>query len=272
MNCDELVHCFTTRWPRPSELSNRQYEHMSRDFGVQFAGIPLDEVTREAARAYANAHPSRTRFLRAIFNDAIRDGLCEENPFASLGVSAPKRTLVMPTTQELEMLLRAATEPLRGRIGFAAYTGLRRGELLHLRPQDFEKGRVHVEWQINANGEKAHIKGRIKDRWAVVPEPARRAIASILLATEPNERLWPVSPRRHDKQWRKVRDETRLTHLRFHDLRHFAASWFLDHGASFHDVGVQLGHCDNGKEVRETYGHLSRGKALDRLEELISGG
>jgi integrase len=335
MHCDEMARIWTERWPRPSDLSQRQHKYMVQGWGEENAGVPLRAYTREKARLYSQKHPSRCRFLRALFNDAIGDGLATENPFAALRTSPPRRTLTMPTPQELEMLLRAAEEPLKGRIAFAAYTGLRRGELLHLRPCDFERSgvaagrsepeekvgtrttgevptasgdsastekrlgesnerdqlerhgqassnldessrargrwRVHVEWQINANGKKARIKGRVKDRWAIVPKPAHRAIAGLLLENSPDRPLWPVAPRRHDKQWQKVRETTRLTHLRFHDLRHFAASWFLDHGASFHDVGVQLGHDDSGREVRETYGHLDRGKALERLEGLIGG-
>lgn len=303
MRCEQLTEIWVERWPRQSELSNKQGAAMVRHFGVLFHGFELDEVTREAARAYGLKYPARVPFISRMYADALRDGLCETNPFKALGLKKPRRELVMPTHEELEMLVRAAEEPLKGRIAFAAYTGLRRGEVLALRPQDFEqrggdadsslrrdqiqvtgpgagngsrpptskKGacRVHVHRQINARGEIDKPKGKLKDRWGVVPEPARLAIAQHVVATGPEERLWPISPRYHDEQWRKLRRDTRLTHLRWHDLRHFAASWFLDHGASPEDVAVQLGQDDNGQLVRETYGHLDRDKALGRLEELL---
>jgi len=129
--------------------------------------------------------------------------------------------------------------------------------------------RLHVHRQINATGERVRPKGKIKDRYVIVPDEARRAIAPLLLATAPDERLWPLHPRMHDKQWCRLRAEVGLQHLRWHDLRHYAASWFLDHGASYADVAIQLGHDDGGRLVQDTYGHLDRGKALDRLEGLI---
>lgn len=308
MTIGELVPVWPEMYPRPSELSNRQHVYSTRHFGEEFAEHEPDEVARADARAYGLLYPARVPFLNRMYRDWQRDKLCETNPFAALRISKPRREIVMPTHEELEILLGAAEEPLKGRIAFAAYTGLRRGEVLALRPQDFEqrggdvsdrgrqvghshtesvhvtgpgagngsrpttseKGalRVHVHRQVNARNEITKPKGKLKDRWAIVPLPAVSAISGL----EGKERLWPISSRTHDKQWTKLRRETRLTHLRWHDLRHFAASWFLDHGASPEDVAVQLGHDDQGVLVRETYGHLDRDKALERLEGLIGSG
>jgi integrase len=53
--------------------------------------------------------------------------------------------------------------------------------------------------------------------------------------------------------------------IRFHDLRHFAATQLLEQGYSHFDVSVHLRHDDNGALVMRRYGHPSREKAIERL-------
>jgi integrase len=56
-----------------------------------------------------------------------------------------------------------------------------------------------------------------------------------------------------------------LRPIRFHDLRHFAATQQLEKGASHFDVSVLLGHEDGGALVMARYGHPSKDAARDRL-------
>ena len=137
MNCGELAETWVERWPRESPQTQRQHRASVRAWGEENAGKPLASYTREEARSWALRHPSQVRYLRACFNDAMRDGLVSVNPFAALGISPPRRELVIPSEAEVQTLLRAAQEPLRGRLAFAAYTGLRLGETLAVRPVDF---------------------------------------------------------------------------------------------------------------------------------------
>jgi integrase len=53
--------------------------------------------------------------------------------------------------------------------------------------------------------------------------------------------------------------------IRFHDLRHFAATQWLERGASHFDVSVLLGHEDGGALVMSRYGHPSKTLATERL-------
>jgi len=148
VTADQLAQSWTRHWPRASPLSQKQNACQVRHWGEVNAGRDIRTYTREEARQYALEYPSRARYLRAMFNDAEADGLLGTprnarngngslNPFASLGVQPPRRELHFPTHEELDTLLRAAEEPLRGRIAFAAYTGLRRGEMLAVRAGDF---------------------------------------------------------------------------------------------------------------------------------------
>jgi len=252
---------------------------MVKTWGEENAGVELGDYTREQAREYGLKYPSRVKFLRAMFNDAIRDGLIKPranlmlmNPFSALRIAKPRKERYFPSTEEVQALIRAAQEPLRGRIRFSAYTGLRLGEMLAVRPCDLGDGRVNVRWQINPSDERVQRKGKIKDYWALIPEQGRISPSWLLLSHGHAERLWPHPRYLYNKEWNALRKRLKLPeNFVWHSLRHHAATWFLDQGASFEDVAIQLGHSDEGTMVREVYGHRDRGKALDRLEAVVNG-
>lgn len=294
MTADELANCWASRWPRPSAQTQRQHASSVRAWGEENAGVPLEDYTREMAREYGLRFPSRARYLRAMWNDALHDGLIDgprdlvlgtmsppTNPFAALRIAKPRRERYFPSTEEVQDLIRAAEEPLRGRIRFSAYTGLRLGEILAVRPMDFHASecRLEAQWQINALEERVLRKGKIKEVWVTIPEEATDGLGHIDwvcsfdmdLPGEFDQRLWPLTRAEHNKEWNALRKALKLPeNFVWHSLRHHAATWFLDQGASDEDVAIQLGHSDGGAMVREVYGHRDRGKALDRLEELVS--
>lgn len=277
MTCGELARIWTTRWPRPSETSNKQYACTVREWGEKNSGIPLSDYTREQAREYGLKHPSRVKPLRAMWNDALRDGLVAQNPFAALRIAKPRKERYFPSTEEVQDLIRAAEEPLRGRIRFSAYTGLRLGEMLAVRPCDIRyfmaQPRVRVRDQIDPRGQRVPRKGKIKDYWASMPHEAASAMEEALRQSVSKEMpLWPLIRYEANKEWNALRRALKLPeNFVWHSLRHHAATWFLDHGASFEDVAIQLGHSDEGVQVRDTYGHRDRDKALDRLEAVVNG-
>jgi integrase len=249
---------------------------MVRQWGQDFAGRPLDEITREEAREWGLKHPSRVRFIRTMLNDAIHDGFATRNVWAALRIATPRKERYFPSTEEIEDLLRAAEEPLKGRIRFSAYTGLRLGEQLASRLNDLSQdfSRIVVDKQINARGECVLPKGKVKKRWICVPFEGQKGLLHSRkhVVEQFDSRLWPITRAQHTKEWNALRRSLDLPpSFVWHSLRHHAATWFLDQGASFEDVAIQLGHDDSGKQVRETYGHMSREKALDRLEAIVGG-
>lgn len=276
MDCQELALFWSTRWPRPSAQSNRQHRSSVRAWGEENAGVPLEDYTREMAREYALRFPSRARYLRAMFADAQRDSLVSQNPFAALRIAKPRRERYFPSTEEVQNLIRAAEEPLRGRIRFSAYTGLRLGEMLAVRPSEFNEDwmRIRVREQMNPQNERVPRKGKVKDYWAIVQPFCVEGIPDTDMERllEWDQRLWPLTRAEHNKEWNALRRALKLPeNFVWHSLRHHAATWFLDQGASDEDVAIQLGHSDGGVQVRDTYGHRDRGKALDRLEAIVGG-
>jgi integrase len=75
----------------------------------------------------------------------------------------------------------------------------------------------------------------------------------------------PLIQGSHHYSWRVVRAAAGLERMRWHDLRHFAATQLLELGLDHFAVSVQLGHTDGGQLVMERYGHPSEDAARRRL-------
>jgi integrase len=138
---------------------------------------------------------------------------------------------VFLTRSELSRVLRAIPQrSIRRAVLVAAFTGLRRGELARLRP-------------INVQGDLIYVGNTKTGRPRVVPVVHHIAFAL---------RRLPFG----------VHADT-LTHavqrassgIRFHDLRHTAASLLIQSGVDLYRVGAILGHTD----IRTTrrYAHLA---------------
>jgi integrase len=221
-----------------------------------------------------------------MFNDAVGDGLVGENPFVGLRLAkkAAKRVVHFPTTAEVDLLYTTAADlgfVISTAIPFSAFTGIRLGESRAFSTLDLEPGgvgpRARIDYQLTPDNRLKAPKADGKRR-ILVPREARAALRARLLEVEQGSRpfgrprrqglVWALSERQWSRDWTRVRGCCNLEHLRWHDLRHHAATWFLDHGASVYDVAVQLGCAP--LEVERTYGHPDPEKALARLERLTA--
>lgn len=224
--------------------------------------------------------------LKKVFRYALDDRLIAYSPCD--GVRLPK-----PATREAfapVFLTAAQVEALAGRLDiahpyglllrFAAYTGLRAGELTGLRVRDLNLKAGHVEVRQTLQ--------RIGGEWRKgTPKSARssrnvplvnRALVTDLRAYlvahphsgDPDALLWPgreVGSHRVD--WDGVFDvasfrrnhlrlalaDVGLRAMRFHDLRHTFASLMLAAGFAPYEVSRWLGHA-NLSTTDAIYAHL----------------
>jgi integrase len=147
----------------------------------------------------------------------------------------PARHLYL-TQAELHRLVTACAHPqARAAILLAAYTGLRLGELMRLQPEDIE-GDVLV----------VHTSKNGRPRRVPVHRLARPALDALPIT---------VGWRWVLRHFERARDALGRPDLRFHDLRHTAASWLIQAGADLTTVRDLLGH----RTVTTTsrYAHLA---------------
>jgi len=244
----------------------------------------------------ANASPSTRRNVlnvcRAVFRVAVDDELLVTSPAKGIKIErAPKREQTFLTADEVEAVANAIPEPYDTLVRFAAYTGLRAGEIAALRVGrvDLMRGTIDVRDAFTeVHG--AQVLGDTKShRRRTVGLPrflcdelavylAREGIAADRSAfvfrsptkvpsRVPDER----KPLRQSNFYRRlfkpaVEAADIGKHVRFHDLRHTCVALLIGQGAHPRAVMERMGHSSITVSM-DTYGHL-----FPSLDEALTDG
>lgn len=269
--CDQFAERWTKDYPRLRESTNLHNAERVKRFAKDFKGIRLSEVDRPAARAWALKHPHHLGAVRAMFGDALRDGLVTINPFSNLRLpgSRGRKDLVALTEQELHALADVALDDrmelgdfgpqYRAMILFAGYVGLRPGELFALRREDVEGDLVTIERAWSSKSRKMERPKNGKPRTVTIPPKASDALSVVppnpegLLFVSPTGRMWTQPSNFY--YWSRLRLIANRPGTDWYELRHACATFMLERGATVADVAHQLGHTDGGMLVSQVYGH-----------------
>lgn len=293
LTCAEFADRWLVDWPRKSSSTQKLYAQAAQRFAEHFGATPLDGVGRFEARSWALGIPRNlSKILGTMYEDARNIGLVETNPFANLRLPASEKTaeIAPPSPDEFRALLasclvlgREYAEEFRSLITLTAWTGLRASEVMALRREDFEPRHLNVRRARKDDGTYGLPKNGHERRIAL-PVEARAQDRLVEWEGSPfafhTMRGKPLKKGSLYYLWNKVRDNSGTTMprhadgvgpIRFHDLRHFAATQWLERGASHFDVSVLLGHEDGGALVMARYGHPSKEAATDRLLALSEG-
>ena len=273
--CASFAERWLEEWPRPEASTRRLYAAAARRFADEFGPTPLGEVERLSARAWAlTVSRNLSRVIGTMYEDARNIGLVEANPFSNLRLPATehKGTISAPSMEDYRALLEACTvlggygAEFRSMITFAAWSGLRQGELFALHRDDVSGSEVTISKSRKLDGSIGKPKNGESRTVRLLP-PAR-VLDDVPERPDPflfhSPRGKPLIKGTHGWSWQKVRARAGVE-TRWHDLRHFCATQLLELGLSHFDVSIQLGHTDGGALVMERYGHPSVDGAKRRL-------
>ena len=274
--CASFAERWLEEWPRPETSTQRLYAAAARRFAEHFGATPLGEVERLAARTWALSAPrSVSRVMGTMYEDARNVGLVDHNPFANLRLPATEKPaeITAPTMEEYRALLDACEvlggygPEFRAMIQFAAWTGIRQGELFGLQWPDVEETTITVKRSRKLDGSLG-LPRNGRTRTVTIPPPARvmdevpRRQGSAFVFHSPRGR--PLIKGTHGWSWQKVKAAAGVE-VRWHDLRHFCATQLLLLGLDHFAVSIQLGHTDGGALVMARYGHPSVDAARERV-------
>ncbi|HEV2058196.1 MAG TPA: site-specific integrase [Solirubrobacteraceae bacterium] len=280
----ETIESFAGRWvrdyPRPRLSSNTSNADRIKALMRELGGIRLTDLSRPMAREWALKHRWAVPAARAMYADAINDGLVDSNPFSGLRLpgSEGRRRIVALTEGELQGLAEQALKAwpddgwawsYRAMILFAGYVGLRPGELFALQRANVAGDLCLIERALESKSGTIGPTKNGRSRTVTVPPVARDAIADLprnasgLLFESPRGQMWRQPSHHH--RWKVVRSMAGRPGLDFYELRHCAATMLLERGMTPWDVAIQLGHQDGGRLVTSLYGHPSEVAARERL-------
>lgn len=269
----------------------------------RFGDLPVNRIMtseirswlKDMATATPPEHPAaantiRNAFLvaRQVFNIAVENGYIASNPAARI----PARDLPHPYSVPPEMLFLTAEEVCRLQaaadaihpelrygtlIEFAAWTGMRSGEIAGLRARNLDllRGVVHVRESLSeVQGHLHEVRPKTgKDRTIplLAPHvPRLRAYLDSQPAKAPGDFVFtsPAGAQLRHVGWfysnvfkPAVRAAALPSDLRFHDLRHTAVALLVADGWHPLAISRRLGH-SSITVTMDRYGHL-----LPALEE-----
>ncbi len=174
-----------------------------------------------------------------------------------------------PTVEQIEALIDAMPDRYRALVILAAGTGLRQGECFGLTVDriDFLRRTIRVDRQLVLAGKGQPEFGPPKTEASVRTVPLPHVVETALAAhlecypagseglIFTNTSGGHIRRNRFGELWHTTIDQTDLSGIRFHDLRHFYASLLIRHGESVKVVQARLGHA-SASETLDTYSHL----------------
>ena len=238
---EEGLHKYLTEYA----VHNKDYKgalSKARAIRSCIAGKSFDDITTVAsAIKKARNKPAtinrRLALLRRICNLAFKEWGWLETPVAQRVSLIPEHNQrhIYLTVEQVEQLAAHCGPGQSDAIRLAAYTGLRRSELLQLTQENVVNGNLVLGIENKAGRPRlVPVHPAIKDILERIP----------LRTTD-------ITLRR---QWCAARVKAGLPGVRFHDLRHTWASWLAQADVALNVIGELLGHSQ--PQTTKRYTHL----------------
>jgi integrase len=228
------------------------------------------------------------RLLRQVLQAAVEAGRLAKNPCTVRGAaSEPKVEMRCPTVEEIVSLADVVDERYRALVLLAGLGGLRWGELAGLRRShvDLLHRTVTVAEQVTESMDgKLHVgppKSEAGIRTVALPAVVVTALDDHLgtFAEPASDGLVFTAPeggylRRNNfgrRVWRPATQRAGLDGLRFHDLRHGAATLAAMTGATTKELMARIGHSSPSAALRYQHAVSGRDAAIaSALDAMVS--
>jgi len=268
-----------------------RYKQIARDHLVPMLGkIKLNDLRPDqiqslyASKLEEGLSNRSVEFIHAVLrrslNQALMWGLIARNPALATKPPKPKKKEMKYLTKEQVKILLSAVQGTRysALYHLAVTTGLRKGELLGLKwdDVDWENKRLQVRRQLQRISHKGYEfsepkSGRGKRVVALgdlTIEKFRKHKEIQKTDKEKVEKSWqeynlifpstigtPFGPRNLNRHFSELLGKTNLPKIRFHDLRHTAATLMFSQGVHPKVVQERLGHSSISLTL-DTYSHV----------------
>ncbi|WP_267361724.1 MULTISPECIES: site-specific integrase [unclassified Methylobacterium] len=260
---DAVERFFQETRVKPATL--RSYKSNSRTLGPTFDALYLDQVTkrtiaefvstRKKARVTDTTIRRDLAFLSVVCTAAQRWSWLDTNPVTTSGGKRGLRES-RPRTRflshaEFERLVAAASPSLRPAIILAVETGMRREELfgLTINAIDLNRREVHLEKTKTSAPRRLPLSDKAIVAIRNLLDAPDRPRSAYLLCKDNGSRFGDMK-----KGFAAACRRAKIENMRWHDLRHTFASWFVQRGGDLYKLSRILGH--TGLQMTSRYGHL----------------
>jgi integrase len=285
---DETIYSLIQAWwpsversvkPRTADRYREHLRHIERH---ELSRQPLQSVdyatTQRFVDTLAQDYAPKTvagiyGVLALVLKDAAKRGKLARAIPKPVMPRSIRASLVIPTRDEVDHLAEASDARLHVAVVLAGFCGLRQGELLALQRADFDLDKATVFVHQARNKASGAIESTKTDAARVVHLPLRVCqLVAWHLEEYDSATMFPVTASIFDKSWRHARHTAGLERVRFHDLRHAAASMMIAAGLNIRQVSEQLGHA-NPTMTLNIYAHLwpsSFAEAMAKMDAYLA--
>lgn len=245
--------------------------HLKPFFRGKLSDISRRNVERYVMTRSRQCSPGTVRkefgVLRHLLNWLLDNGMVPANPAVRIKLpNLPPGRLRYLQPGEFQTLLESLPPWIKPIVALAAWTGMRRSEILGLRWLDVDLANRVINLPQSKNG---------KGRTVYLNESAMNVFRSLPLNidSEPTEPVLALetTPEELSMCFMRACRTLGIQDFRFHDLRHTHASWLRQKGVQLDEIAKQLGHADLRMTMR--YSHLGQAQvreAVDRLDSILS--
>jgi integrase len=263
---------------------------------IKLKDLTTYQVTRFYAKLMERETGTRTihyihSILRSALQDAVRTGVIARNP--CIGTMLPRRSLnemqVLTESQVTQFLIAAEDSRYKALYHLAITTGMRYSELIGLKwsDLDWDKGTIKVQRQLQYQPHKGfqftEPKTRSGIRTIMLGETTLKILnehhKKFAHKDQSGENLVFINGigtqiyfKRFYKDFKRILRNVDLPEIRFHDLRHTAATLMISNGIPVLIVSKILGH-SKPSVTMNIYAHASvemQSEAANLMENLVT--
>ena len=253
-----------SRFKKSHEVEKYRLAKLSE---LPWANITMDQIdgqhlSKLRLARMSEVSPATVRkelyLISAIFEAARKEwGLnALRNPVSDIHVPSganPKRTRIPP--EKLLRVFKGLSESkhryLPHIVTLALETGMRRGEIISLKWEQYARDEGIISLDETKNGYGRHVP------------LTRRAIEAIEHGESQDELIFPVTANSVRLAWERMKKKNKIEGIRFHDLRHEAISRMFDSGMSAPEVASISGHKTTSMLFR--YAHADTQRLREKM-------
>lgn len=268
----------------------------------EFGHVRLDQMSREQIQSFCTElfdegiSPAYIKQIHMLFSSALQeavdDGILARNPCDRVTLPRQEQYKARFLTLEEGRRLIAAAKGHRLWLFLLVMltTGARRGELTGLRWSDLDlkNGELYIRRTVTRLPGMGFVEGSPKSASSMrkvrlsqpvldALEDQKRYIDDLRVRAgacwRENNLVFPNKSGGYLDRWvircqfKQIWSEAGLSYLRFHDLRHSAATLLLAAGVNIKVVQEMLGH-SNARTTLQMYGHVLPDMQKDAIDKL----
>lgn len=227
----------------PSTRATHQ-SYLKNHFEPYFGNLKLKQLNEIHIKKFKDQLlgkmlPSSAKRIMGVLSKALKEGMKDKSPARDVPLPKENKSRARaPSTEEFMAIHQAVMgknyEPL---VLLAGWCGFRRGEIFALKPDDldFKRGTIRIDeaYTINEDGEweLGPPKSEAGYRTEVAPKYLMDLIkAKLVKEPKINERIFKYNPSSFSSNFARFVRKNKLPKYRFHDLRHYHATWLYEQG------------------------------------------